>query len=46
MKENQLKEKSKPNKKTKETNQPRYESYYEYFDTKTQERVRLVWKNS
>ena len=43
-----LKMKKNPNsnKKSKETNQPKYESYYEYFDTKTQERVRLVWKNN
>ena len=29
-----MKKKSNSNKKSKETNQPRYESYYEYFDTK------------
>lgn len=33
-------------KKSEEIKQPKRESYYEYFDEKTQEIVRLVWKNN
>lgn len=42
----EYKEKINAYKKSEEIKQPKKESYYEYFDKKTQERVRLVWKNN
>lgn len=42
----EYKEKLNAYKKNEEIKQPKRESYYEYFDEKTREKVRLVWKNN